>query len=272
MQASFSHFISLCVILVLTGSSSIYAEEFRAKLVKVSGDVHVVDEDGNHHVVDESRFLVRQMETIVTAQSGNAVVKFNDGTLSVLDKNSSLRVGKTGWLSHLGGKIYFVFNKVFGSERRVKTRFATIGIRGTSFIVYDDDSGQAVALQEGLLAIESIGPAFEIYRQQTLDEFDSYKQQVLEQQQALNVEYDDYRQKIQREFVEYRQSFTLQPEHIIRFDGVRVDEDLIDESIKAELENFESIAGDLLEEFREQSRLYREQLEQQQQLEEADFE
>ena len=216
--------------------------------------------------------MVREMETIVTAQGGSAVVRFNDGSLSVLDSNSSLRVGKTGWLSHLGGRIYFVFNKVFGGERRVEARFATIGIRGTSFIVVDDDSGQAVALQEGLLTIESIGSVFEIYRVQNLDEFDNYKQQVLDQQQTLSAEYDDYREKIQREFVGYRQSFTLQPEHIIRFDGTRVDEGLFDEEIKVEFEKFESIAGELLEEFREQSQHYRETLEQQQPLDEADFE
>lgn len=272
MQAPLKHFVSVCMILVLSGSSSIYAEEFRAKLVKVAGDVHVVDADGNHHAVEESRFLVREMETIVTAQSGNAVVKFNDGSLSVLDRNSSLRVGKTGWLSHLGGRIYFVFNKVFGGERRVETRFATIGIRGTSFIIYDDDSGQAVALQEGMLAIESIGPVFEIYREQNLDEFDDYKQQALDQQQALSAEYDDYREKIQSEFVEYRQSFTLQPERIIRFDGTRVNEGMIDEDTRIEFENFESIAGELLEEFRDQSQRYHETLEQQQQLDDADFE
>lgn len=272
MQAPLKHFISVCVILVLSGSSSIYAEEFRAKLVKVAGDVHIVDADGNHHAVEESRFLVREMETIVTAQSGNAVVKFNDGSLSVLDRNSSLRVGKTGWLSHLGGRIYFAFNKVFGGERRVGTRFATIGIRGTRFIIYDDDSGQGVALKQGSLAIESIDAVFEIYRQQNLDEFDAYKQQVLDQQQALSAEYGDYRDEIQREFVEYRQSFTMQPEHIIRFDGVRVDEGLFDEVIRAEFENFESIAGELLDEFREQAQFQREQLELQQQLEEADFE
>jgi hypothetical protein len=272
LQVSLTYFISVCVILVLSGSSSIYAEEYRAKLIKVAGDVHVVDADGNHHAVQESNFLVREMETIVTAQSGNAVVKFNDGSLSVLDRNSSLRVGKTGWLSHLGGRIYFVYNKVFGGERRVETRFATIGIRGTSFIVYDHDTDQAVALQEGLLAIKSIGPAFEIYREQNLDEFDDYKQQVLDQQQLLNDEYDDYTEKVQREFVEYRQSFTLKPERIVRFDGARVNEGLINEDIRDEFENFESIAGRLLEEFREQSQRYRETLEQQQQLDEADFE
>lgn len=254
MQTAFKHFVSVCVILVLSGSSSIYAEEFRAKLVKVAGEVHVIDEDGHHHEVDQSKFLVREMETIVTAESGNAVVKFNDGTLSVLDRNSSLRVEKTGWLSHLGGRIYFAFNKVFGGERQVRTRFATIGIRGTTFIVHDDDSGQAVALQEGLLAIESTGPAFEIYRQQDLDEFEAFKRQAQDKQQQLHAEYDDYKEKIQREFVEYRQSFTLKPDHIIRFDGARVDEDLIDEDIEAEFEHFEAVAGAQLEEFRQQSR------------------
>ena len=201
------------------------------------------------------------MHTIVTAEGGNAIVRFNDGVLSVLDGNSRLRVEKTRWLSHLGGKIYFTFSKVFGKSRQVKTRFATLGIRGTTFIIYDDDNSQGVALLEGLLDIESPGPAFEIHRQQSLDEFESFKQQVLQQQQDLQQQYDDYRKQMQHEFIEYKQSFTLQANHVIRFDGVRVDETVIDENVKAEFENFEAIAGELIDEFREKSRLQRERME-----------
>jgi len=261
LREASKHFLSVITILVLVFSACAYAEEFRGKVIKLDGNVHIIDAGGDRHTVEESRFLVREMDTIVTAEGGNAIVSFNDGVLSVLDENSSLLVEKTSWLSHLGGKIYFTYRKVFGETRQVKTKFATLGIRGTTFIIYDDDSGQGVALQEGLLDIKSPAAAFEIHRQQELDEFESFKQQTLQQQQDKRHEFDDYKNQMQREFIEYKKNFTLQPNHVIRFDGVRVDETIIDENVNAEFENFEAIAGELLEEFREQAQAYRQRME-----------
>ena len=272
MRQAYKHFLSVCAFFVLISSTCAHAEEFRAKVLKVDGGVHIIDAAGNRHTVEESKFLVREMDTIETAEGGNAVVRFNDGTLSVLDQNSSLRIENSRWLAHLGGRIYFVFNKVFGQPRQVKTSFATIGIRGTTFIVYDDDSGQAVALREGLLTIESTGPVFEIYRHKNLDEFEAFKQQELQQQKELREEFDDYSDQIQREFVEYKQSLILQPDRVIRFDGNRVDEKMIDDTFRTDFKRFETVTGELLEEFREQALQYRETLEQQQQLDETDFE
>jgi len=272
LREAFKHFFSAIAILVLIFSACAYADEYSAKVIKVDGEVHVIDADGHRHTVEESGFAVREMDTVVTAAGGNAVVRFDDGVLSVLDENSRLQVEKTGWLSHLGGKIYFTFRKVFGKPRRVKTRFATLGIRGTTFIVYDDGKGQGVALQEGLLDIESPGPVFEIHRQQQLDEFETFKQQALQQQQDMRLEFDDYRDQMQSEFIEYSSNFTLQPNHVIRFDGVRVDEAVIDENIKAEFDSFEAIAGELLQEFREKSQAHRQRMEEEQKAKELEDE
>lgn len=261
MREALKNFLSVITILTLVFSACAYAEELRGKVIKVDGDVHIIDARGDRHTVEESRFLVREMDTIVTAEGGNAIVRFNDGVLSVLDEKSSLQVEKTRWLSHLGGTIYFTFRKVFGEPRQVKTKFATLGIRGTTFIIYDDDSGQGVALQEGLLDIESPGEAFEIHRQQELDEFEDFKRKTLQQQQDMRQEYADYSKQMQREFVEYKKSFTLQPNHMIWFDGARVEDSAIDENVNAEFENFEAIAGELLEEFREQAQAYRQRME-----------
>ena len=258
------HFFSAITILVLVFYTCASADEYSAKVIKADGEVHVIDADGQRHTVDESGFHVREMDTIVTAEGGNAVVSFDNGVMSVLDENSRLQVEKTGWLSHLGGRIYFTFKKVFGKSRQVKTRFATLGIRGTTFIIYDDNNGQGVALQEGLLDIESPGPVFEIHRQQQLDDFETFKQQALQQQQDMRREYDDYRDQVQRDFIEFKSNFTLQPNRVIRFDGVRVDETAIDENVKAEFDNFEAIAGELLQEFRGKSQAHRQRMEEEQ--------
>ena len=270
LHKAFKYFLLLPSLLYVLTSGYALAEEFRGKVLKVNGEVHIIDEKGKRHTVEESRFLVREMDTVVTAEGGSAIIRFNDGAMSVLDEKSSLQVEKTSWLSHIGGKIYFTFRKVFGEKRQVKTKFATLGVRGTTFIVYDDDNGQGVALQEGLLDIESPGPEFEIHRKKELDEFEAFKQQALEQQQALRKEFDDYKNQVQREFIEYKKNFTLQANHVVRFDGTRVDESVMDENVKAEFEAFEAIAGDMLIEFRKKARAHRERMEEekvQQQLE-----
>lgn len=271
LQQAFKHFFFTLTIFVLIFSARTLAEDFRGELIGVNGCVYISDASGDRKPVEETGLAVREMDTVITEEGSSAIIRFNDGVLSVLDEKSRLRVEKTSWLSHLGGRVYFTFRKVFGGKRQISTRFATLGIRGTTFIVYDDDSGQGVALQEGVLDIESDGAAFELYRQQRVDDFEAFRQQRLQQQQELHEEFDEYKKQLQREFVEYRDNFSLQPEHIVRFDGARVDESRFDDAVIEEFEDFEMIAGELLEEFREQSQQHREMHENKQALDEEDF-
>lgn len=147
---------------------------------------------------------------------------------------------------------------MFGQPRKVETKFATIGIRGTTFIVYDDDTGEGVALQEGELEVESPGEAYEIHRQKEMDEFEAFKQEARDRQAAVQQEYESYKKQMTKEFVEYKKNFTLEANRVIRFDGNRVDETEMGEDVKAEFEAFEALAGEMLEEFRQQSKEHRE--------------
>ena len=92
LQEAFKYFLSASTILVMVISACANAEELRGEVIRAYGAVHIIDATGNHHTVEESRFPVREMDTIVTAEGGNAIVRFNDGVLSVLDGNSRLRV------------------------------------------------------------------------------------------------------------------------------------------------------------------------------------
>lgn len=237
------------------------AEDSRGKLLKINGEVHVINAEGESRKADETRFEIRELDTIETRAGGRAVVQFTDGSLTVLDEKSSLRVEKINWLSHLGGKIYFTFRKIIGEPRKVKSKFTTLGIRGTTFIVYDDDDGQSVALKDGQLDVESPGEEYEIHREKVLDEFEAFKQQAMDKQAALQNEFDEYKKTTMNEFVEYKKSFTLESNHVIHFDGNRVDETKIDQKIEADFEDFESEAGEMLREFRQQSEKHRESLE-----------
>ncbi len=243
----------ICIFVVLQ-SPLLMADQkkYRGKVLKFNGDVEIINAKGEKRAIKKTDEPLAEMDTIVTKKGGSIVVQFNDGALSVLDEKSRLRVEKTSWFSYLGGKVYFTFKKVFGEPRRIKTRAATIGVRGTTFIISENDekNGESVALKEGLLDVESTGPAFEIHKEKVTDEFAQFKQQQQQARQVMKDEFEQYKQQTREEFVEYRRQFILQPDRMISLSGYRVDEAAMTEANKADFESFESEAEALIKAFR----------------------
>ena len=227
----------------------------RGKVLKLSGDVEVINAKGEKRSVVKADEKISEMDTVVTKEGARIVMLFDDGSLSVLNEKSRLRIEKTNWFSYLGGKIYFTFRKVFGEKRRVKTRAATIGVRGTTFVISENSNndGESVALKEGLLQIESTGPAFEIHKKKVLNEFEQYKLDQLRARADLLKEFEQYKKQTMQEFVEYRREFTLQPNRVINLSGYRIDEMAMSEENKADFESFEAEAEDMIKAFRAMS-------------------
>lgn len=230
--------------------------QHRGKVLTYSGDVEVLNASGEKRQLTKKDEVLNEMDTVVTGEGARVVMQFDDGTLSSLDEKSRLRIEKSSWFSYLGGKIYFTFKKVFGEPRRVRTRVATIGVRGTTFIISEDVAlgTELVALKEGRLQIESTGPAFEIHRKKITDEFDQFRQQHQQAQADMQKEFEQYRQQVKDEFIEYRRSFTLQADRQISLSGYRVDETALTEANKADFESFESDAEVLIKNFRSGSK------------------
>lgn len=243
----------LGTVLALWVSASAQADDFRGRIVKLQGEVYVLNERGEQRHPEKTKFLVNTNETVITRSGAKAVVQFDDGALTVLDERSRLRVEETGWLSQLGGKVYYIFRKVFGTERRrqVKTNFATIGVRGTVFIVYETEDGKGVALEEGKLNIESPGDDYELRQTQQVDDFAAFKQQMQQDAGAFQQEFDDYRSNIEKEFVEYKKDFDLEANRVVSFDGNRVTETELDNTFKADFDNFSNYAQDYIDAYRE---------------------
>jgi len=247
----------LAGILIVSSSllfqSTLQAENFRARIVKVQGQVYVVNTEGEKREPEKKQFLVNSNETVVTSENSKAVIQFEDGAMSVLDQKSSLRVEQSGWLSQLGGKIYYVFRKVIGKNKpkKVRTKFATIGIRGTTFIVDAEDTSQQVALQEGKLNLESPGDDYEIHKPAaTADEFAAFKQQAAQRQKALDNEFSDYKKNIGKEFVEYKKSFDLDANKVVSFNGNRVDENTLDENWESSFDDFADFSKDYIDAYK----------------------
>lgn len=249
-------FVSIYIVglMLLFQTSMVWAEpeQYRGKVLKFNGDVEVINAKGEKRSVQKVNEQLNEMDTIVTKQGARVVVQIDDGALSVLDEQSRLRVEKTSWFSYLGGKVYFTFKKVFGPPRQVKTRAATIGIRGTTFIISENSerNGESVALKEGRLQIESTGPAFEIHKKKVADEFEQYKLQRQQESDALQKEFEQYRRQTSRDFIEYRRSFILQPDRVINLSGYRIDETAMTPDNEADFEAFEAEAEELIKTFR----------------------
>ena len=110
------HLLFAAAIFILVFSARSLAEDVRGEVVRHDGCVHIIDAAGERRSVDTAGAPVRESDTIVTAEGSNAIVRFSDGVLSVLNEKSRLRVEKTNWLSHLGGQIYFTFKKTFSGS------------------------------------------------------------------------------------------------------------------------------------------------------------
>ncbi len=243
----------LVTVLAFCLSATVQADDFRGRIVKLQGEVYVLNEHGEQRHPQKTKYLVNTRETVVTRPGAKAVVQFDDGALTVLDEKSRLRVEESGWLSQLGGKVYYIFRKVFGTERprQVKTNFATIGVRGTTFIVYENEDGQGVALEEGKLNIESPGADYELRQTQQVDDFAAFKQQMQQEAQAQQQAFDDYRSNIEKEFVEYKKAFDLEANRVVSFDGNRVTEAELDATFKSEFADFSNYAQDYIDAYRE---------------------
>jgi len=242
------------LLTALVFQSALQAETFRARIVKVEGQVHVVSAEGEKRKPEKMQYLVNSNETVVTSKDSKAILQFEDGAMSVLDQKSSLRVEKSGWLSQLGGKVYYVFRKVFGKKKpkKVRTKFATIGVRGTIFIVYADKDNQLVALQEGKLNIESPGDDFEIHKPTpAAKDFAEFKRQAKQREQELDDEFSDYRKNIGKEFVEYKKSFDLDANKVVSFNGNRVDESDFNEGWETSFDSFADFSKDYIDAYKE---------------------
>jgi hypothetical protein len=240
--------LGFCQILIAN------AESPRGTVVKTEGDVRIIRADGSELKAGKNVIKINRQDTIVSGQNGKAVVRYNDGAMTVLVNESRLQVGEPGFFSHLSGKIYYHFRKVIGDKpREVKTSYATLGVRGTTFIVDDRKDTRTVSLKEGRLNVESPGPTFEIHRGAHHDEYNKFKEDIEQGVQGMKEEYKAHLQQINQEFIEFKKDFTLLARRTIRVKGNRVDETGFSPDTEAEFDRYEKIGGELLQEFKQTS-------------------
>ncbi len=183
-------------------------------------------------------FEITENSEIRTGENQKIAIKTSQGDVLVADQNSSIKLVKPGFFQQLLGKIYYFISERSRVERvRVQTSTATIGIRGTTFVVDsagDEQKQDTVSLQEGALIFESNDDEyFKLYQLRELDEFEQFKRQ-------MQSEYDAYKAELEEEFVEYKKSIQLDKGFTLKFDGKKVVKLPFDKNSNKQFEEFEA--------------------------------
>jgi hypothetical protein len=227
------------------------------EVVKAEGSVTTSDRAGKQEKAVGAKSIVPPKNTLVTGPDGRAVVRVGNAGFIVLEKNSRIDVGnprdRAGFLRQVTGMIYYALNAIKGDDRalEVRTRTATIGVRGTRFLITDMPERNEIGMRKGLVSVTSPEGEFEIHRKAEMDEFEAYKQEAQDAIAKQKKEFEEYKADTEREFVEYKREFSLGANRMASFDGTRVvDRPLSAEAMK-DMEGIEAYAAEWLNEVRD---------------------
>ena len=222
----------LLLISMFIFSTILSAGEILAKIIKIEGNVKILKSGEIKKKKAVQNISLFKDDMVITGKGSVAVLIFADRSKVVLDEKSKLKIEGISDLKQDGGKVFYSIKKRGSKGLRVATNFAVIGVKGTKFIVTDDEKSKNVSLKNGLIGVQSLKEEFELHRKKEMDEYEAYKAE-------LRGEFEEYKKKMQEEFVEFVKEFDLKPNKTISFDGNKVNEDSSPKDVKKEFARFE---------------------------------
>ena len=224
------------------------------EIVKSEGNLTVSDAGEHDKKTAKTKDTLQPVNILSTGNDGRALVRVGNTGYIVLEKNSTVEINTAndhaGFFRHLSGIIYYAVNSIKNKDRTLEVRIktATMGIRGTRFIVTDMPDRNEVGMRKGTLNVSSTAAEFEIHKKSEQDEFEALKQ---ESKAAINEEkrqFEEFKDETQHEFVEYKREFSLGTDRMVSFVGKRVDDRPLSGETKKDMESLEGYAGKWLSE------------------------
>ena len=137
--------------------------------------------------------IIKEGDLLSSSKNASAKLKLIDGSVIVLDEKSSIYFHSLSQAEQQTGKIlYKITSRDAKNSLKIKTSFAIIGIKGTTFIV-ETSKKSSVSLKEGLLSIKSINKEFQLYREKLEAEFKEYKKEGLKHIQKQKDDFENYK-------------------------------------------------------------------------------
>jgi hypothetical protein len=227
------------------------------EVVKAEGKLTLSDATGSNQKTVRINDKLPPSNILTTGTDGRAVVRVGKTGYIVMEKNSQVEIDtandRAGFFRHLTGVIYYGVNSLKDKDHtlEVRTKTATMGIRGTRFLVTDIPERSEVAMRKGTLSILSQNDEFEIHIKTTLDEFEALKRESAVAISEEKNQFKKYQENTQHEFVEYKREFTLEMDRMATFDGKRVDDRPLSGASKKDMETLEGYAEKWLSEIQD---------------------
>ncbi len=221
--------------IIVSFISLLSANEVLGSIEYVTGNVKVKNEGSIKKNKATTGLSIKSGDLITTSKKASSKIKLIDGSILILDESSTLSFISSVSAEQTEGKIFYkITSRDAKNSLKIKTPFAIIGIKGTTFIV-NASKDSSVTLKEGLIGISSVGEKFALYREQVQAEFDSYvSKQEAEYKKYKNAQ-NGYAQ------VEHTDEFDLKEKHRISFVANRVNENSWNEEDDAEFAYFEKL-------------------------------
>lgn len=226
------------LLLFIAFTLSLLAQPF-ATVLKLEGKAKVQHTDSISKAKLAVGAEINRGDTLLTYRKTKLVIQLNDKTKIVLDEYVKLKLLSINEYEQNGGKVFYKVTKRKGAKGlKVKTPFAIIGVKGTEFLVTDNNNSKELALNEGLVGVDS--PNDKPFEKIDKDKLDASIVQTPGQVQA---EFEAYKKELMKQFTEYVKSFDLKPGKKLSFNGNTVYESTQSGSDASEFKDYKSDAG-----------------------------
>ncbi len=223
------------LFMFMTLFSFVYASAGIGIVEQSKGNVKVKNEGSIKKSKVSNGLEITAGDLITKSKKATAKITLSDGSTLVLDQSSSILFASAVEAEQTSGKIFYkITSRSSKNSLKVKTPFAIIGVKGTTFIVNATDK-PSVSLKEGLIGVQSLKEEFNLYRQKVQEEFENY----VAQQQS---DFEKYKNEQNKYLVaEPTKEFDMKEGKRISFFGQRVNEDSWTADDDAEFDHFEKL-------------------------------
>lgn len=182
-------------------------------------------------------------DMLLSSKNASARINLVDGSTLILDESSTLIFHSLLQTEQQKGKVlYKITSRDARHSLKVKTPFAIIGIKGTTFIV-NASKTSSISLKEGKIGIKSIHKEFKLYRKKLDAEFNAFKEEGKNHIQKEKEAFEKYKksQTSHYEKVKIVKEFDLKSGMKVSFSKNKVKEDSFSKDDTAEFKHFDNL-------------------------------
>ena len=208
--------------------SYIQSQDIMGIVLKMRGKATII-RDGNIIPIKLKDIILKD-DTIQTSDKGWLFIEQPSKNIIKLSSQTNIKFNNSKLVTQDSGKIFFKVQKskfMKGLSKTlpsftIKTKTATMGIRGTNFVIDVDDSSEKIILRDGDLRVNA-----------NKGSFNYFKSELLAEMQKFKDEFAEYKKQNEKEFKAYKESFagykpqppvsTLQvkPRRVINIDSIK---------------------------------------------------